>query len=189
MSDSTPGTDNRLKSLFWPSVNTASDVDYLGTQGYWVCTVVALLSFIFSLIFNQEPIGLLYLIFYYFGGVGVRERSRYAAMAVAIMYSIETLVVVLTTDLRTLNIYLGARLVIHILLAALLLANVRATWIASNWNSASEEAAAPPRLNETWSDKFADQLPMWLWPRIKIFYDIYSVGFIMGVVFWIFRWG
>lgn len=174
LSDSTPATDNRLKSLFWPAVNTASDVDYLGTQGYWVCTVVAVATLIFSLLVDHVLIGLLYFIFYYFGGVGVRERSQYAALVVAVMYSIDTLFVVVTMQV-------GAPLVIHVLLTALLLANVRATLIASNWNPMSEDAVAPPRLNDTWGDKFADQLPMWLWPRMKILYYIYSGG-IMGMM-------
>ncbi|HZR29438.1 MAG TPA: hypothetical protein VFA71_11735 [Terriglobales bacterium] len=34
VSDSTPQSENWLKSLFWPSIQ--SDVDYLGAQGYWV---------------------------------------------------------------------------------------------------------------------------------------------------------
>ena len=47
LSDSTDRTESRLKSLFWSSIQTGTDVDYLGTQGYWVCTVVAILSFVF----------------------------------------------------------------------------------------------------------------------------------------------
>jgi hypothetical protein len=34
LSDSTPRTESRLKSLFWPTIQTGSDVDYLGAQGY-----------------------------------------------------------------------------------------------------------------------------------------------------------
>ncbi|HEY6348375.1 MAG TPA: hypothetical protein VI636_03095 [Candidatus Angelobacter sp.] len=166
-------------------MKTAIDVDSLGTQGYWVCTAVGVATLILSLIVDQPFIGLLYLIFYYIGGVGVRERSRYAAIVVAFMYALETLFVVLTSDLRTLTIYLSARLVIHVLLTALLLANVRATWIASQWSPTSEEAILPPRLNDTWTDKLADQAPMWLWPRIGILYYIYSAGFMaMMVVLW-----
>src|SRR5258708_5436806 len=48
LSESAPRSEGRLKSLFWPSIQTGSDVDYLGAQGYWVCTFAALLSFVFS---------------------------------------------------------------------------------------------------------------------------------------------
>lgn len=111
LSDSTPATDNRLKSLFWPSVNTATDVDYLGTQGYWLCTFVAVVTFVFSLIGNQLLFGLLYLMFYYFGGVGVRERSRYAASVVLVMYVAETLLLWKTM--------LPGTMVFHVILSAL----------------------------------------------------------------------
>lgn len=178
LSDSTPATDNRLKSLFWPSVNTATDVDYLGTQGYWLCTAVAVVSFIFALLVNQAFFGLLYLMFYYFGAVGVRERSRYAAVVVAVMCLLETL-------FMAVQLMLTFGFFVRIFLTVLLFANVRAIWIASSWSPASEEAIVPPRLGDTWSDQLADQLPMWLWPRMKILYYIYSGGFMgMMVAIW-----
>ena len=34
LSDSTPKTESRLKSLFWPSISSDVDVDYLTTQGF-----------------------------------------------------------------------------------------------------------------------------------------------------------
>jgi hypothetical protein len=34
--------------------------------------------------------------------------------------------------------------------------------------------ALPPRFNETWSDKFADQLPAMLWPKARIAYYIFG---------------
>jgi hypothetical protein len=65
-------------------------------------------------------------------------------------------------------------IVFRIFVTALLLSNIRATWIASKWKTDSEEAALPPRLNETWSDKFADQLPLLLWPKARIPYYIFG---------------
>jgi hypothetical protein len=72
--------------------------------------------------------------------------------------------------------------VIRVLVGALLLSNLRATWIAAGWKPESEEAALPPRLRETWGDRFADQLPSWLWPTIRILYYILSVGFLVLLV-------
>jgi hypothetical protein len=161
LSGSTPRTDGRLKSLFWPSIQNGTDVDYLGVQGYWVCTIVGVASLVVSALLGHTVAGILLLLYYYLGGVGVRERSRYAAIAVFVFYVVDML--------------LSGVGVLKVLFAALLLSNLRATWIASSWQPESEEAALPPRLTETWGDKFADQLPMWLWPKIRVFYYIYSV--------------
>jgi hypothetical protein len=119
-------------------------------------------------------------IFYYFGGVGVRERSRYAAAVVFVMYFGGTLI--------TWKTMLPGSMVAHVILSALLLSNLRATWIASGWKPESEEAILPPRLNENWRDKLVDQAPMWLWPRIEILYYIYSAGFMgmMAVINWMY---
>ncbi len=167
LSDSTPRTESRLKSLLWPSIQTGSDVDYLGAQGYWVCAVVAVFSFVFSVISGHAIIGAFVLLFYYLGGVGVRERSRYAAAAVLAMYVADMLA--------------SGPGVVRVILAALLLSNLRATWIASRWKPESDEAILPPRLGETWSDKFVDKLPMWLWPKVRVLYYVLSACFLVFV--------
>jgi uncharacterized membrane protein HdeD (DUF308 family) len=165
---STPRSEGRLKSLFWPSIESGSDVDYLGAQGYWVCTLVAVLSFVLLIVAGQPITGAAILLFYYLGGIGVRERSRYAAVVVFLMYLLDTLL---------------SPGVIRVLLAALLLSNLRATWIASGWKPGSEQSILPPRLNETWADKFADTFPAWIWPKIQILYFVFSAGFLLLVIF------
>src|SRR2546425_12702491 len=82
LSDSTPRTESRLKSLFWPSIQTGSDVDYLGAQGYWVCAVVAVFSFVSSAISSHPITGAFVLVFYYLGVIGEREPSAYATEVV-----------------------------------------------------------------------------------------------------------
>src|SRR5206468_8263260 len=91
LSDSSTRSESRIKSLFWPEIQNGSDVDYLGAQGYWVCTLVALLSFVFLIAGGKPFSATAILLFYYLGGVGVRERSRYAAAAVFVMYLLDTL--------------------------------------------------------------------------------------------------
>jgi hypothetical protein len=167
LSSSADRSDGRLKSLFWPSIQNGTDVDYLGSQGYWVCTIVAVASFVFLVISGQPITGGAILLFYYLGGVGVRERSRYAALAIFVMYLLDTLLMP------------G---VLRIILCALLLSNLRATWIAATWRPESDEAVLPPRLNETLADKLADQLPSWLWPKVRVAYYIYSAGFLLLVI-------
>ena len=160
LSNSTPASDNRLKSLFWPSIQTATDVDYLGAQGYWICALVAVTSAIFNVITGHAIIGVLIFIFYFLSGVGVREHSRYAAAAVLTMF---------VTDMAV-----SGPSPLRLILAAVLLSNLRATWIASDWHPASNEAIPPPRLSETWGDKFVDKLPMLLWPKVRVLYYVLS---------------
>src|SRR5271169_3870562 len=86
ISDTTPRSDGRLKSLFWPSIQSGADVDYLGSQGYWVCAMVALVSFAFLIGLGQPIMAFTVLLFYYMSGVGVRERSRYVATMVFVVF-------------------------------------------------------------------------------------------------------
>lgn len=167
ISDSEPRSESRIKSLFWPSITSGADVDYLGAQGYWVCALVAIFSLILLTALNQPITGVVTFLFLYLGGVGVRERSRYAAAVVFAMYLLDTIL---------------APGIVKIIILALLLSNLRATWIASSWKPESEEAALPPRFNETWNDKFGDRFPMWFWPKIRIVYHVFSAGYLALVV-------
>jgi hypothetical protein len=168
LSDTPVKTEGRLKSLLWPSVRTSNDVDYLGAQGYWVCSIVAVLSLVTLIITGHPVAGASVLLFFYVGGVGVRQCSVYAAAAVFTFYMIDSVLS-----------HSGG--VLRIIIAALLLANLRATWIASRWQPGSDPATPPPRFNETWGDKFADQFPLWLWPKLRIAYYVFSAGFLLLV--------
>jgi hypothetical protein len=165
LTDSAPRTEGRLKSLFWPSIKTGNDVDYLGTQGFWVCTLVAILSSVVYAFTGHEILGTTVLLFFFLGGVGVREHSRYAAAVVLISYLWDTVATGPST--------------VRVGIAAVLLSNLRATWIASTWNPESSEAMPPPRLADTWTDKLSDAMPMWLWPNIRIPFYVFSIAFLM----------
>ena len=164
LSDSTQRSESRIKALLWPSIQNGTDIDYLGSQGYWICTLVAVLSLIVLAATVHWLIGVVVFLFYYLGGVGVRERSRFAAAVVFAMYVLDSV---------------GSLGVMRIIFGALLLSNLRGTWIAATWKPESEEAILPPRMNETFFDKLADQLPRWLWPKIRIVYYIYAVSWFL----------
>src|SRR5579863_1597620 len=169
LSDSTARSDGRLKSLFWPSIQSGADVDYLAVQGFWVCTAVGVLSFAFSLFFGRDLItGLVLLLLFHLGGVGVREYNPFAAGVMLAYYVIDFLSSFLFVFLNS-----PAIGVIKVIVIALLLSNLRATWIAGNWKPDSEEAALPPRMGETLFDKFADKWPRFIWPKVKILYYIF----------------
>lgn len=176
LSDSTPRTEGRLKSLFWPSIQSGADVDYLAVQGFWVCTIVGLITFVF--LFAHQPIfaTLLFLLFH-LGGVGVREHNPFAAAVVLVYYVIDFLASFVHLLFNSPGIS-----VVKIIIIALLFSNLRATWIASGWKPESEEAALPPRMGDTFFDKFADNWPTFIWPKVKILYYIYSFAFMVLVV-------
>lgn len=166
LSESTPKTESRLKSLFWPSIQSGVDVDYLGAQGYWVCTIVAIISLLFMLAVGQPITALATALYFYLGGVGVRERNFFAAVIVFFLYFLSTILML------GMLFTLGG--VVRIFISGLLLSNVRATWLASQWVPGSEEAAIPPRFAQTIGDKFVDKLPAILWPKLRIVYYIFS---------------
>ena len=175
LSNSSERTENRLKSLFWPSIQSGADVDYLGSQGYWICSFVAIASFLFLLLQGRPILAFAVLLFFYIGGVGVRERDLLAAALVFAFYVMDTLTSLLALMVAT----PWGMLVFRILISALLLSNLRATWIASHWRPESDEAALPPRLAESWSDKFADRWPAVLWPKVRILYYVFALCFLL----------
>jgi hypothetical protein len=177
LSDSTIRTESRLKSLFWPSIQSGADVDYLAVQGFWVCTIVGTLSLIFLTLAGQPVTGVLVFLLFHFGGIGVREHNPFAAAITLVYYVVDLLasMVLVVTNSPGIG-------VVRIIITALLLSNLRATWIAAGWKPESEEAALPPRLGETFFDKFADIWPAFIWPKIKWVYYIYSFGYLVLTV-------
>lgn len=163
ISNSTLRSDNRLKNIFWPTIHSGSDVDTVGSQGYWICTIVAVATFVTSAFAGHPIIGFSGLLYYYFGGVGVRQQSCYAAVVVFVMFVLNT---VLSPG------------IVSFFACVLLLSVLRATFIASFWEPETVEEEMPVRFSETWSDRFADKLPLWLWPKVRIAYYIYSAGYL-----------
>jgi hypothetical protein len=129
---------------------------------------VAVLTLIFSVVTKHAIAGACLLLFYYLGGVGVRERSRYAAAVVFAMFVADTIA--------------SGFGVPRLIISGLLLSNLRATWIAAHWKPESDQAALPPRFSESWGDKFADQWPTWLWPKVRTIYYVFSACFLALVV-------
>ncbi len=177
ISDSTSRSESRLKSLFWPSIESGVDVDYLAVQGYWVCTLVAAFSFVLLFAAHQPIIAAVVFLLFHLGGAGVREHSRFAATIIFVYYVVDTL--------ASFKSFLGSpgSIVLRVIIAALLLSNLRATWIAARWRSGSDEAALPLRLDDTWADKLANKWPTWVWPKIRMVYYVFSIGFLVLVSF------
>jgi hypothetical protein len=170
-------SDGRLKSIFWPTVENAWDVDYLGQQGFWICFAIAVFQLVAS-VFTLNPIvivtGGLGSLLYFIGGMGVREKSWPAAAVIFACYLIDTLYSAMAGAL------LSPAGAVKIVFLGLLLSNVRATFIASEWKPAADGEDRPSRFNETLKDKLVDAWPPRLWPPLQIpFYVLGALWFLL----------
>ena len=177
LSDSTTRSESRLKSLFWPSIQSGADVDYLAVQGFWMCTIVGVLFLVFQSLAGNPVTGMVLFLLFHFGGVRVREHNPFAAAIMLAYYAVDFLSSVVLVFANTPGIG-----VVKIITMALLLSNLRATWIAAGWNPNSEEAALPPRMGDTFTDKFSDTWPAFIWPKVKVLYYIFSFGYLVLIV-------
>ncbi len=60
--------------------------------------------------------------------------------------------------------------ILSILAAGILLSNLRAAFLASEWRPAGEGEDRPTRFSETIMDKIVDQLPAKLWPHLQPYF-------------------
>jgi hypothetical protein len=155
-------SDGRLKSIFWPTVENAWDVNYLGQQGFWICAIVGGYLALVGL-FSGNPLLLVaYLamaLVFLMGGIGVREASWPAAAMVFAIFSSDILYTLAVGRLPG---------IVSILFAGVLLSNVRAAFLASEWRPAQEGEDRPTRFNEDLSDLIVDQLPSKAWPVLEV---------------------
>ena len=169
-------SEGRIKSLFWPKIVNVADVDNLTNQGFWLCFIIAAITMLISIV-GGIYFMILDAVFYYLGGNGVRQRSKAAAIFVFGTYAAETL-------LHWKVSYAGGGTgeIARIFFSALLLSNVRAIWMASNWrkNGGDDEAAFV--LNETFADKLSGVWARAVWGRLRIVFFILAAVEIIGVV-------
>jgi hypothetical protein len=171
LSSETKRTDGWLKGLLWPSVENAWDVDYIGQQGMLICTLVAafsLLTMVFSGSLLAIVFGLLAALFYVIGGMGVREANWLAAATVFLVYLFDMMIRLV-----------GGRFpsIISILFAIILLTNTRAAFLASEWKPPAEGEDRPSRFSESLWDKYVDQMPRLLWPKLQ--FPFIALGVLM----------
>jgi hypothetical protein len=155
-------SDGRLKSIFWPTVQNAWDVDSLGRQGFWICVIIAAFQFGMSLFIGSPVaivIGVMAAVAFIIGGMGVRESNWPAAAMVFAIFFAGMLYTM------AMGRFPG---ILTIVAAAILLSNLRAAFLASEWRPAGDDEDKPTRFNETLSDKLADQLPAKAWPVLQI---------------------
>jgi hypothetical protein len=101
--------------------------------------------------------------------MGVREKCWPAAALIFACFFVDTL----TSMFFGLILSPGGLL--RILFLGLLLTNLRATFIASEWKPPAEGEDMPLRFNESLRDKLVDAWPPKLWPRLQIPFYILAV--------------
>lgn len=171
--------DNILQRLFWPSIQNQEDIDLMGQRGFWICVVIGVLSGV-VLTFTGHPIaGLATTFIFVAGACGVRERSILAASLMLCLYSLNVGTSVLLPPHRL------PSPVPSLVIVTLLIANVRAAILSKRWLSdtnSEDNRILPDRLNSTYTDKIANQVPGVLWPRLKYVFFAASVLYIVLAV-------
>jgi hypothetical protein len=167
LSGSAKKSDGRFKSLLWPTVDNAWDVDYVGQQGFWICLAIAVLNLFLILLMSgafDRPevrnrlliVGVTTFFVYFVGGMGVRQASWPAAAVVFVLYAVGQLATGRVPG------------ILSIIIGAVLLSNLRATYLAAHWKQPADDEDRPMRFNETLRDKLVDQLPPRAWPILRI---------------------
>lgn len=171
-------TDNLFKRLFWPTIESQYDVDLLGQQGFWVCTVVAVLSAI--MLFPSMPVvGIATAIIFFLGGCGVRQRSIAASISVCLLY----LVNFIGNFIGGIILGSAGNPLIQLAILMLLFANVRATILSRRWFSQNlGDHELPERLTDSLTDKFSNKLPTKLWPIGRyIFFPLTGIVLLLTI--------
>jgi hypothetical protein len=169
-------SDGWVKSLLWPAVDNAWDVNYLGQQGFWICMLLAVFSLVITMMTGTGTViivGLLTFLFYVLGGMGVREGSWQAAALVLAVHGFGILAGVAAGQLPN---------VFSVLFGVVLLSNLRATFLASEWKPAAEGEDSPTRFSESFADKLVDQMPAKLWPVLRVPFYILAVLMVLLVL-------
>ena len=148
--------------MFWPTIRNDGDFDYITRQGFWICLAVAAVSMVVAA-FTGSVVDALEGLFFLLAGIGVRERSRVAAI---VAFSADFLSASVLQ--RDTGHGFG---IVQIVCSALLFANILGNWLSARWEKDVDHIIVPLRLNQTITDKFTDQLPTILWPKVRhVFY-------------------
>lgn len=177
LSSESKRSDGRLKSIFWPTVENAWDVNYLGQQGFWICVIIALLQALVG-VFSGNPVLLVAYVamalVFLAGGMGVREANWPAAAMVFALFFCDILYTLAVGRLPG---------ILTIVCAGILLSNVRAAFLASEWRPAQEGEDRPTRFNESFRDRLVDQWPPRVWPVLQVpFFALAALLLLLSLV-------
>lgn len=113
--------------------------------------------------------------------MGVREGSWLAAAMIFSLYVVQLVIALAEGHLPG---------ILSIAAAGVLLSNLRAAFLASNWKAAGPDEDKPTRFNETKMDFLVDQLPAKAWPRLETSFFALGGAFLafmllaLGLILW-----
>lgn len=171
LSASTPRTESRLKSLFWPTIKNQWDLDYITNQGFWILALIGAVTFVVGLFTSGGIFGLLDFTLYFLAGCGVRRRSRAAAVIALVLYTLSGVALQMRTGQG-----FGA---MRFIFMAVLLANARGIWLSAAWPEASVDSTSTAFM--TFFDRVSDRLPAILWPRLFWLFYILAALELVGL--------
>ena len=134
LSESTPKPTSRLKDLFWPDLRTMPSTESACRGAAIACFVIAGLTSIVALF--TAPTALVDAGLFLVIGLGLLKRSRTAAVAGLALYILEQIV-----SLVQVGRFPG---VITVLISAILLSGVRASFAYHRMRKANVESEPPP---------------------------------------------
>ncbi len=137
-----------------------------------MCVVLALFTLLIGASRHNAASSLPDVLYFYLAGVGIRRRSRFAAVSAFAIYLISVVAAVWIAH---------AGGIVSIFFLALLLSNVRATWVAHNFTTEQplNHSPLPP---DTLLEKFTDLIPRIIWPVGRWFYYALAVLELIGLV-------
>jgi len=148
-------------------------------KAFWICCVVAMVTVAIGVFAGSIVGGAFEGLFFFLAGIGVRERSRVAAIAAFCAYLLSALVA---------QRYTGSGFgFVRIVFLALLFANIRGNWLSAGWTKDSQALVVPMRLKQTIGDKFADELPTFLWPKARFVFYVLAGLEMASLLFLLFR--
>ena len=172
--------DSIWRNLFWPTIRSEVDVDQMGRQGFWLCFIIAAFGLVYAAFVGVYPAVIAVAIFFLLGGIGVRQRSRIAAVVMFSVYLLNTI-----AGFK----YAGHGVVsdlLHAIFLGLLFANIRGTFLSAKWRADATEPP-PVRMTATLTDRLADQLPIHVWPVGQWFFYVLAfleIWLLLMVLFW-----
>ena len=167
LSDAVPRSENRLKALVWPGIRNETDFYYVTEQGFWVCCALAVLTFLSNLLIGHPLSAVFEAIFFFLAGAGVRQSSRAAAIVAFLAYLLRVLVA-----LRVSPTNFG---IVSIIVLALLLSTVRATFLGARWRKNSPPAEPLATTTPTFFETLSDRVPARIWPVGRRIFGFFAV--------------
>ena len=133
LSESTPKPQSRIKELFWPDLRAIPSTESACRSAAMACFVIAGLTALLAIF--RDPLALVDAVLFAIIGIGLRMMSRTAAVAGLALYIAE--------QIATITMAKRAPGILTILITAILISGVRASFAYHRMRNANVESLPP----------------------------------------------